>query len=67
VLTAEEVVIEVRLPKWILEEARKRNIGKDAIARAAVKLALLEEILSRHGLEEEDLEWLMKRRKIKRQ
>ena len=66
-MTAEEVVIEVRLPKWILEEARKRNIGKDAIARAAVKLALLEEILSRHGLEEEDLEWLMKRRKIKRQ
>ncbi len=66
-MAAEEVVIEVRLPKWILEEARKRNIGKDAIAKAAVKLALLEEILSRHGLEEEDLEWLMKRRKSKKQ
>ena len=66
-MSAEEAVVRVRLPKWIIEEAHKRGIGDDAIARAAVKLALLEEILSRHGLEEEDLEWILKRRKAGKQ
>ncbi|MCE4603463.1 MAG: hypothetical protein F7B20_00660 [Aeropyrum sp.] len=54
-MSAEEAVVSVRLPRWIVEEAHKRGLGEDAIARAAVKLALLEEILSQHGLDEEDL------------
>jgi len=66
-LNTEEAIVRVRLPKWIVEEARKRGLEEDAIARAAIKLALLEEILSKHGLEEEDLEWIRKRRKIARQ
>ncbi len=64
---AEETVVRVRLPRWIVEEAHKRSLGEDAIARAAVKLALLEEILSQHGLDEEDLEWIQKRRRREKQ
>ena len=66
-MSAEETVIPVRLPRWVVEEARKRGLGEDHIARAAVKLALLEEILSKHGLDEEDLEWIRKKRKERRQ
>ncbi len=62
-MSAEEAVIPVRLPRWVVEEARKRGLREDVIVRAAVKLALLEEILSKHGLDEEDLEWLRKKRK----
>ena len=62
-MSAEEAVIPVRLPRWIVEEARRRGLRDDAIARAAVKLALLEEIVSKHGLDEEDLEWIRRRRK----
>ncbi len=62
-MSAEETVIPVRLPRWVVEEARKRGLGEDVIARAAIKLALLEEILSKHGLDEEDLEWIRRKRK----
>ena len=62
-LSAEEAVISVRLPRWVVEEARKRGLGEDVIAMAAIKLALLEEILSEHGLDEEDLEWIRRKRK----
>ena len=65
-MSSEEIVVSVRLPKWIVEEARKRSLAAEAIARAAVKLAMLEEILSKHGLEEEDLEWIRMRRRIAR-
>ena len=66
-MSAEEAVIPVRLPRWVVEEARRRGLGDDIIARAAIKLALLEEILSKHGLEEEDLEWIQRKRKEGRQ
>ena len=66
-MSAEEAVIPVRLPKWVVEEARKRGLGEDVIARAAIKLALLEEILSKHGLDEEDLEWILRKRKERQQ
>ncbi|BAF34719.1 hypothetical protein APE_0278a [Aeropyrum pernix K1] len=65
-MSTEDAVVRVRLPRWIVEEARKRGLGEDAIARAAVKLALLEEILSKHGLEEDDLEWIRMRRRMAR-
>ncbi|MCE4605166.1 MAG: hypothetical protein F7C08_01355 [Desulfurococcales archaeon] len=64
---AEEAVVRVRLPRWIVEKVHKRGLGEDAIARAAVKLALLEEILSQHGLDEEDLERIQKRRRGEKQ
>jgi hypothetical protein len=66
-LSAEEAFIRVRLPKWIVEEVHRRGLEEDAIAKAAIKLALLEEIISKHGLEEEDLEWIRKRRRIRKQ
>ena len=66
-MSAEEAVIPVRLPRWVVEEARKRGLREDVIARAAVKLALLEEILSKHGLDEEDLEWIQRKRKARKQ
>ena len=66
-MSAEEAVIPVRLPRWVVEEARKRGLREDVIVRAAVKLALLEEILSKHGLDEEDLEWIRRKRKAGRQ
>ncbi len=66
-MSAEEAVIPVRLPRWVVEEARKRGLEEDVIARAAIKLALLEEILSKHGLDEEDLEWIRRKRKAGRQ
>ena len=66
-MSAEEAVIPVRLPKWFVEEAHRRGLRDDVIARAAIKLALLEEILSKHGLDEEDLEWIRRKRKEGRQ
>ena len=66
-MSTEEAVIPVRLPRWVAEEARKRGLGEDVIARAAIKLALLEEILSKHGLDEEDLEWIRRKRKAGKQ
>ncbi|GBF09059.1 hypothetical protein apy_07840 [Aeropyrum pernix] len=55
-MSSEEAIIRVRLTRWIVEEARKRGLEEEAIARAAIKLALLEEILSKHGFNEEDLD-----------
>ncbi len=65
-LTVEETVIRVRLPKWIVDEAHRRGLKEDDLARAALKLTLLEEIISQHGLDEEDLEWILGKRKSKK-
>jgi hypothetical protein len=60
---SEEVTVKVRMPLWIVREAERRKIDPDKIAKAAVKLAILEDILGKHGLEEEDLEWILEKRK----
>lgn len=62
-MAVKEVTIKVKLPSWLVEEARKRGVSEKALATAALKLALLEEILSTHGLDEEDLEWILSRRR----
>jgi len=66
-VAVEDVTIEVKLPSWLVKEARKHGVSEKAIATAALKLALLEEILTRHGLDEEDLEWILSRRRKARQ
>ena len=66
-MSTDEATIHVRLPRWIVEEVRRIGLRDEAIARAAIKLVLLEEILSKYGLEEEDLEWIQKKKKTRKQ
>ena len=66
-MVLEEITIRVKLPSLLVEETRKRGISEQAIARAALKLSLLDEVISRHGLEEEDIQLILSRKRKARQ